>query len=164
MSDRRGVAADGVAVDTHGLASLQLGLELVVEVLLLGDDFRKDLGHSLESLLAGIVDFVHSLFVGSLGHLVAEGVLGSGLRYQGDNFSQEGDLFILLHGRGFGDMHYWSGLLLRGCNVGQGCCTTAEVVVFHLHKEPAIGADPLSLVPGCACFAGVEVLFAGYLE
>jgi len=158
------VAVDGVAVDTHGLASLQLGLEFVVEALLLGDNFCNDLGHSVESLLAGVVDFVHSLFVGSLGHVVAEGILGSGLMYQGDDFGQEGDLFVLLHGRGFGGMLYRSGLVLRGCNVGQGHCTTAEVVLFHLHKEPAIGADPLSLVPGCTCFAGVEVLFTGYLK
>jgi len=84
--------------------------------------------------------------------------------YQGDDFGQVGNLFILLYGRGFGGVLYQGGLLLWGCNVGQGCCTTAEVVVFHLHKEPAIGADPLSLVPGCVCFTGVEVLFAGYLE
>jgi len=96
--------------------------------------------------------------------MVAEGVLGSGLMYQGDDFGQEGDLFVLLHGQGFGGILYWDGLLLWGCNVGQGRHTTAEVVVFHLHKEPAIGADPLSLVPGCAYFAGVEALFMGYLE
>jgi len=35
-------------VDTHGLASLRLGLELVVETLLLGDDFCEDPGYSLE--------------------------------------------------------------------------------------------------------------------
>ena len=91
-------------------------------------------------------------------------MLGSGLMYQGDDFGQEGDLFVLLHGRGFRGVLYRGGLLLWGCNVGQGHCTIVEVVVFHLHKEPAIGADPLSLVPGCACFAGVEALFAGYLK
>jgi len=51
-----------VAVVAYGPASLQLGLELVVEALLLGDDFHEDLVHSLESLLVGVVDFVHSLF------------------------------------------------------------------------------------------------------
>ena len=48
--------------DTHGPASLRLGLELVVEALLLGDDIVEDLGHSLESLLVSVVDFIHSLF------------------------------------------------------------------------------------------------------
>jgi len=56
------VAADGLAVDWHCPASLQLGLELVVEALLLGDNFREDPGHSRESLLVGVVDFVQSLF------------------------------------------------------------------------------------------------------
>ena len=56
------MAADGVAVDAHGLASLRLVLELVVEVLLLSDNFREDLDHSLESLLVSVVDFIHSLF------------------------------------------------------------------------------------------------------
>jgi len=54
--------ADTLAADAHSLASLQLGLELVIEALLLGDDIGEDPGHSLESLLVGIVDFVHSLF------------------------------------------------------------------------------------------------------
>jgi len=54
--------ADRLAADAHGPASLRLGLELVVQALLLGDDIGEDPGHSLESLLVGIVDFVHSLF------------------------------------------------------------------------------------------------------
>ena len=57
---------------------------------------------------------------------------------------------------------------MRGRDVGQGVLwgsgTAVEVVVFHVNKEPAFGADPLSLMPVCTCFDGVEVSFAGYFE
>jgi len=70
------------------------------------------------------------------------------------------------------------GGLLRGCGVfliflsgrdvgqgfPQGGSTTAEVVVFHVDQEPAVGADPLSLMPVRACLEGVEVSFACYFE
>ena len=59
-------------------------------------------------------------------------------------------------------------ILLRGRDVGQGVPrgggAAAEVVVFHVDKEPAFGADPLSSVPVRACFDGVEASFAGYFE
>ena len=52
-------------------------------------------------------------------------------------------------------------VLLRGRDVGQGvprgCRAATEVVVFHIDKEPAFGADPLSPVPVCVGFDGVEV-------
>ena len=51
---------------------------------------------------------------------MVEGIMGSGLMYQGDDFGQEGYLFVLLHIIGFGGMLYWGDLLLWGCNVGQG--------------------------------------------
>ena len=46
----------------------------------------------------------------------------------------------------------------------QGGGTTADLVVFHVDQEPAVGADPLSLMPVRACFEGVEVSFACYCE
>ena len=67
-------------------------------------------------------------------------------------------------------MPHSSGLLLflwwrdvgQGVLLGSG--TTAEVVIFHVDKEPAFGADPLSLLAVCAGFAWVEVLVADYLR
>jgi len=55
----------------------------------------------------------------------------------------------------------WSSLLvfLWWRNVGQGVPrgsgTAAEVVVFHVDKEPAFRADPLSLLPVYTGFAWV---------
>jgi len=66
-------------------------------------------------------------------------------------------------------MPHRSGLLvfLWWCDVSQrvprGSGTAAEVVVFHVDKEPAFGADPLSLPPVCRGFAWVEVLVVDYL-
>jgi len=37
----------------------------------------------------------------------------------------------------------------------RGSGTAAEVVVFHVDKEPAFGADLLSLLPVCTGFAWV---------
>ena len=62
----------------------------------------------------------------------------------------------------FGVGLLWWGDIGQG-NAG-GCSAAAELVVFHVHKEPAFGADPLSSVPVRACFDGVETLFTGYLE
>jgi len=45
-----------------------------------------------------------------------------------------------------------------------GSCTAAEVVVFHIDKELAFGADPLSPMPVRTGFDGVEVSLAGYVE
>jgi len=96
--------------------------------------------------------------------VVAKGVLGSCLMYHGDDFGQEGNLFVLLHGIGFRGMLDRDGLLLWWCDIGQGHRTTAEVMVFHAHKELAVGADLLSLMPVCTCLAGVKASFAGDLE
>ena len=51
-----------------------------------------------------------------------------------------------------------------GQGVPQGSSTAAEVVVFHVDKKLAFGADPLSLLPVCTGFAWVEVLVADYLR
>jgi len=42
-----------------------------------------------------------------------------------------------------------------GQGVPQGSGTAVEVVVFHVDKEPAFGADPRSLLPVCTGFAWV---------
>jgi len=39
-----------------------------------------------------------------------------------------------------------------------------EVMVFYVHEEPALRADPLPSVPVCTCLDGVEVSFPGYLD
>jgi len=96
--------------------------------------------------------------------VVVKGILGSCLMYHGDDFGQEGNLFVLLPGIGFRGVLDQDGLLLWWCDIGQGHRTTAEVMVFDAHKEPAVAADPLSLMPVCACLAGVKVSFAGDLE
>jgi len=53
-------------------------------------------------------------------------------------------------------------------DVGQGgawgCGTTMEVIVFYVHEEPALRADPRPSVPVCTCLNGVEVSFPGYLD
>ena len=49
------MAADGGAVDAYSLAPPLPGLELFIQSLLLCYDFCQDLGHSLESLLVGVV-------------------------------------------------------------------------------------------------------------
>ena len=50
-------------------------------------------------------------------------------------------------------------------DIGQGgtwgCGTTLEVMVFYVHEEPALRADPLPTVPVCTCLDRVEVSFAG---
>ena len=37
-------------------------------------------------------------------------------------------------------------------------------MVFYVHEEPALQADPLPLVPVCTCLVGVEVSFPDYLD
>jgi len=46
----------------------------------------------------------------------------------------------------------------------RGSGTAPEVVVFHVDKKPAFGADPLSPMPVRTGFDGVEVSLAGYVE
>jgi len=81
-------------------------------------------------------------------------------------------LFFLYRGGHSGSLVVVGGdfflVLLRGYKVGQGFagrgCAAAEVVIVHVYKEPAFGADPLSSVPVCTCFDRVEMSFAGYPE
>ena len=85
---------------------------------------------------------------------VSEGCWGSGTDLViGSDLFRRCDVFLIL---------------LRGSDVGQGvprgCRAAAEVVFFHVDQELAFGADPLSSVPVCVCFYGVEVSFAGYFE
>jgi len=95
MSGRQGLAVDGGAVDADGLASLLPGLELFVHLLLFGDDGFQGVGHLLELLLVRIVEFVHPLGERPVYDLITVSVPGGCLMYHGDDFSQEGELFIL---------------------------------------------------------------------
>ena len=95
MSGRQGPAADGGAVDVDGLASLLPGLELFVHSLLFGDDGSHGVGHLLELLLVCVVELVHPLGECSVYDVIAASVPGGCLMYHGDDFSQEGELFIL---------------------------------------------------------------------
>jgi len=92
------------------------------------------------------------------------------LMYHSDNFPQEGELFVLQRGGyGCGGGRILGGvgvLLVFLRDVGQGGTwgrgAAAEVMVFEIHEEPTVGADPLSSVPVRASFHGVEAPFAGY--
>jgi len=95
MSGRLGPAADGGAVDADGPASLLPGLELFVHSLLFGDDGSQGLGHLLQLLLVHVVELVHPLGERPVYDMIAAGVPGGYLMYHGDDFSQEGELFIL---------------------------------------------------------------------
>jgi len=95
MSGHQGSAADGGAVDADGLASLLLGLELFVHLLLFGDDGSQGVGHLLVLLLVRVVKLVHLLGERPVYNVIAVGVLGGCLMSHGDDFSQEGELFIL---------------------------------------------------------------------
>jgi len=95
MSGRQGLAADRGAVDVDGPASLLPGLELFVHSLLFGDDGSQGVGHLLELLLVRVVELVHPLGECPVYDVIAESVPGGCLMYHGDDFSQEGELFIL---------------------------------------------------------------------
>ena len=95
MSGCQGPAADGGALDADGLASLLPGLELFVHSLLFGDDSSQGVGHLLELLLVRVVELVHLLGEHPVYDVIAASVQGGCLMYQGDDFSQKGELFIL---------------------------------------------------------------------
>ena len=83
------------AVDADGPASLLPGLELFVHSLLFCDDGPQRVGHLQELLLVCVVEFVHALGERPVYDLVAASVPGGCLMYHGDNFPQEGELFVL---------------------------------------------------------------------
>jgi len=171
MLGHQGPVVDGGAVDVDGPALLLPGLKSFIHSLLFGDDGFQGVGHLLELLLVRVVEFVHPLDKPPVYDVIAVDVLGGCLMYHGDDFSQEGELFILscgshgCRGDGIGgrarSMPHWSGLLVFlwwrevGPGVPQSSGTAAEVVVFHVDMEPAFGADPLSLLPVCTGFARV---------
>jgi len=95
MSGRQGPAGDGGAVDADGPASLLPGLELFIHSLLFGDDGSQGVGHLLELLLVHIVELVHPLGERLVYDVIVAGVPGGCLMYHSDDFSQEGELFIL---------------------------------------------------------------------
>jgi len=95
MSGRRSPAADGGAVDADRPASLLPGLELFVHSLSFGDDGYQGVGHLLELLFVRIVELVHPQGERPVYDVIAVGVPGGCLMYHGDDFSQEGELFIL---------------------------------------------------------------------
>jgi len=86
---------DGGAVDTDGPTSLLPGLKLFVHSLLFGDDGSQGVGHLLELLLVCIVELVHPPGESPVYDEIAASILGGCLMYHGDDFSQEGELFIL---------------------------------------------------------------------
>ena len=167
MSGRQGPAADGGAVDADGPTSLLLGLELFVHSLLFGDEGSQGVGHLLELLLVCIVELVHPLSERPVYDVIAAGVLGGCLMYHGDDFPQEGELLVLYcRSRVRGVYVFLIFLWWRDVCQGftWGCSTAAEVLVFHVHEEPAFGADPLSSMPDRTCFDRVDASFAGYFE
>jgi len=91
---RQGPAADGGVVDVDGLASLLPGLELFVHSLLFADDGFQGVGHLLELLLVYVMEFVHPLGERPVYDVIAASVPGGCLIYHGDDFFQEGELFI----------------------------------------------------------------------
>jgi len=95
MSGCQDPAVDGGAVEADGPASLLPGLELFVHSPLFGDDGSQGVGHLLELLLVCVMELVHPLGKHPLYDVIAAGVPGGCLMYHGDDFSQEGELFIL---------------------------------------------------------------------
>jgi len=95
MSGRQGPAADGGAVDADGPGSLLPGLELFVHSLLFGDDGSQGVGHLLELLLVRVVELIHPLGERPVYDVIAVGVPGGCLMYQGDDFPQDGELLVL---------------------------------------------------------------------
>jgi len=95
MSGRQGPTVDVGTVDVDGPASLLPGLELFVHSLLFGDDRSQGVGHLLELLLVRVVELIHPLGECPVYDVMAADVPGGYLIHHGDNFSQEGELFIL---------------------------------------------------------------------
>ena len=95
MSGRQGSAADGGVVDADGPASLLPGLELFVYSLLFNDDGSQGVGHLLELLLLHVVELIHPLGECPVYDVIGAGIPGGCLMYHGDDFSKEGELFIL---------------------------------------------------------------------
>jgi len=88
------------AVDVDGPASLLLGLELFVHLLLFGDDSSQAVSHLLELLLVRVVELVHALGERPVYDVIAAGVLGGCLMYHGDDFTQQRKLLVLGSGAG----------------------------------------------------------------
>jgi len=82
-------------VDEDGSASLLQGLDLFVQSLLFGDDGSQSVGHSLELLLICIIKVFHTLYEHLVHHVIVAGVVGGCLMYHGDDFTQEGEFFVL---------------------------------------------------------------------
>jgi len=95
MSGRQGPAVDGGRVDVDSPASLLPGLELFVHSLLFGDAGSQGVGHLLELLLVRVGEFVHPLGECPVYDVISASIPGGCLMYHGDDFSQEGELFIL---------------------------------------------------------------------
>jgi len=95
MSGRLSPAADGGVVDADGPASLLPGLELFIQSLLFGDDGSQGVGHLLELLLVRVMELVHLLGERPVYDVIAASIPGGCLMYHRDDFSQEGELFIL---------------------------------------------------------------------
>ena len=87
--------ADRGAVDADGTACLLPGLDLFVYSLLFGNAGSQGVGHSLELQLVCIMKVVHTLHERSVHQMVVAGILGGCFMYHGDDFTQEGELFIL---------------------------------------------------------------------
>jgi len=95
MSGHQGPAANGGAIDADRQASLLPGLELFVHSLLFGDDGFQGVGDRLELLLVRIVELIYLLGELPVYDVIAAGIPGGCLMYHGDDFPQEGELFIL---------------------------------------------------------------------
>jgi len=167
MSGHQGPVADGGVVDEDRPASLLLGLELFVQSLLFVDDGSQGVGHLLELRLIRVVELIHPLGERPVYDVIAAGVPGGCLMYHGDDFPQEGELLVLYcRSRVRGVYVFLIFLWWRDVCQGfmWGCSAAAEVLVFHVHEEPAFRADPLSSMPDRACFDRVDASFTGYFE
>jgi len=68
---------------------------LFVHSLLFGDDGFQGVGHLLELLLVRIVELIHPLGERLVYNVITADVPGTCSMYHGDDFSQQGELFIL---------------------------------------------------------------------
>ena len=92
---RQDPAVDGGGVDADGPASLLPGLELFVHLLLFGDDGSQGVGRLLELPLVHVIELLHPLGERSVYDVIPAGIPGCCWMYHGDDFSQEGELFIV---------------------------------------------------------------------